>query len=606
MSPDSPAGPGRAGALPQPGTNVTRTCVSVAIALLLLAGCAGRPVMKTPAEDVQAIVELDEGDSVPPGRRGASRTDLPAHELTESILYEFLLAEIAGQRGNVAMSAQAYADLARRTRDPRVARRATEVAIYARMTNTAIDSARIWHETDPTSTRALQLLAGLLVNASRMDEALPFLEKLLTVQGANPAEGFLQLSRSVANVQDKPAVLRTIKALAAKYPTLAQARYAVAQAAFNAGEDAAALDEVHEAQRLRPDWEPAVLLEAQILQRKSPEEGITRLARYLEKFPNSRDVRLTYARALLTDKRFPAARAEFQKLLADFPTNTEVIFAVALLSMQLQDYPLAEENLRRLLDLDYRDKNSIRLYLGQVNEEQNKTAEALRWYGEVERGDQYIPAQIRYANLLSKQGKLDDARAHLQKVDASSAAQRVQLILAETQLLRDASREKEAFQLVEKALDSQPNQPELLYDYAMLAERVDRLDIMESSLRKLISMRPDHAHAYNALGYSLADRNLRLGEARELIEKALQLAPDDYFIVDSLGWVLYRMGNLPEAVKQLRKAYAGRPDAEIGAHLGEVLWMLGERSEAEKILREVSDKHPKSEILQKTLQRLKK
>jgi tetratricopeptide (TPR) repeat protein len=602
MSPDSPARPGRAGALPRPGS-LWRSCAATTMALALLAGCAGRPVTPPPAEEVQAVLVVEESVSVPPVR--VSRTELPAYELTEGILYEFLLAEIAGQRGDVAMSAQAYADLARRTRDPRVARRATEVAIYARMTNVAIESAQIWHETDPSSTRALQLLAGLLVNASRLDEALPHLEKLLTADGANPADGFLQLSRSVANVQDKAGVLRMMKALAARYPKLAQARYAVAQAALNANEEAAALEEIQESQRLRPDWEPAVMLEAQLLQRRSPEQGIARLARHLEKFPNSRDVRLTYARALLTDKRFPAARGEFQKLLADFPTNTEVIFAVALLSMQLQDYPLAEENLRRLLNLDYRDKNSIRLYLGQVSEEQNKTSEALRWYGEVERGDQFIPAQIRYANLLSKQGKLDDARAHLQQVDASSAAQRVQLVLAETQLLRDAAREKEAFQLVEKALDSQPNQPELLYDYAMLAERIERLDIMESSLRKLISMRPDHAHAYNALGYSLADRNVRLKEARELIEKALELAPDDAYILDSMGWVHYRLGNLKLAREFLERSYALKPEAEVAVHLAEVLWVAGERERSRELLRGVRSKEPDNELLRSTLARLR-
>jgi tetratricopeptide (TPR) repeat protein len=572
---------------------------AVAIAAFLLGGCAAQPAKDAP--DNTVAVEVEEGGAP---RSGAAR--LPSHELTENILYEFLLAEIAGQRGNAAMSAQAYTDLAKRTRDPRIARRATEVAIFARMPDAAVEAAKVWHETEPDSARALQLLAGLLVNASRLDEALPYVKKLLTVQGGNPADGFLQLSRTVGSVQDKAGAQRLLQNLAADYPKLAQARYAVAQAALNAGDDKAALAEAREAQALRPDWEPAVLLEAQVLQKRSNGAALERLAGHLQKYPNSRDIRLNYARTLLADKQFPAARGEFQKLLSDFPTNTEVIYAVALLSLQLNDYAMAEDNLKRLLELDYRDKNSIRLYLGQVAEEQNKVTDALKWYSEVERGDQYIPAQIRYANVLSKQGRLDDARAHLQKVDPSSMQQRVQLILAEAQLLRDASRDKEAFGVLERALDGQPDQPELLYDYAMLAERIDRLDILESSLRKLISLRPDHAHAYNALGYSLADRNVRLAEARDLIAQALKISPDDYFIIDSMGWVLYRMGNYPEAVKYLRKAYSGRPDAEIGAHLGEVLWVMGERAEAEKVWREVSDKNPKSETLLKTIQRLKK
>jgi Flp pilus assembly protein TadD len=568
-----------------------------------LAGCSSAPVTE-PAETAQAAAQVTVQVDEETGERRSVK--LPTQDLTENILFEFLVAEIAGQRGNAGMSAQAYTDLARRTRDPRIARRATEVAIFARMPNAAIEAAKVWHETEPDSPRALQLLAGLLLNASRLEEAVPYVKKLLTAQGGNPGDGFLQLARSVSSAEDKPAAQRLMQSLAADYPKLPQAHFALAQAALNAGDDKTALAEAREAQNLRPDWEPAVLLEAQVLQKRSAKAALERLSGYLQKYPNSRDVRLNYARTLLADKQFPAARAEFQKLLSDFPTNTEVIYTVALLSLQLNDYALAEANLRRLLDLDYRDKNSIRLYLGQIAEEQGKAPDAMKWYGEVEQGDQYVAAQVRSANLLSKQGKLDEARAHLQKADATSSQQRVQLTLAEAQLLRDASHEKEAFQLLQNALDRQPEQPDLLYEYAMLAERVDRVDVLESSLRKLIALRPDHAHAYNALGYSLAERNLRLGEARDLIAEALKLSPDDSFIIDSMGWVLYRMGDLPGAVKYLRQAYTGRPDADIGAHLGEVLWVMGDRGEAEKVWREVLDRNPKNETLQKTIQRLKK
>ena len=272
--------------------------------------------------------------------------------------------------------------------------------------------------------------------------------------------------------------------------------------------------------------------------------------------------------------------------------------------MQLNDYALAETNLRRLLDMDYRDKNNVRLYLGQIAEEQKKFPDALRWYREVERGEQFIAAQVRYAQVLAKEGKLAEARAHLQQVEASSSQQRVQLTLAEAQLLRDANQPKMAFELVQQALDRLPNHPELLYDYAMLAERIDRIDILESSLKKLINLQPDHAHAYNALGYTLADRNERLDEARGLIERALKLSPGDAFIIDSMGWVLYRMGNLKESVNYLRRAFAERPDPEIAAHLGEVLWVIGERGEAEKVWRDAVTKSPQNDTLLKTIKRL--
>jgi tetratricopeptide (TPR) repeat protein len=588
-------------------------CGAFAAGMLLL-GCAQQPAARPGDQALQAAASSktdadddEEERPAPPARRAAAEAQakLPSQELTQAILYEFLLAEVAGQRGSAEVAARAYADLARQTRDPRIARRATEIAIFARINTLAVESARIWRETDPRSQRALQILTGLLVNAGRLEEAEPQLKELLSSEGANVANAFAQLGRTLGSAQDKEAALRVMQKLADGYSQVPQAHYAIAQVAANAGHGDVALKEVRTARDLRPDWDAAVLLEAQLLQKTSGEDALGSLAGYLQKYPKSREVRLSYARMLVAEKRFAGARGEFQKLLADFPGNTDVVYAVALLSVQLNDYPLAEENLRRLLEMDYRDKSGIRLYLGQIAEEQNKYGDALKWYASVAEGEQFIQAQIRYAQVLSKQGKLPEARAHLQRLEASGGQQRVQLILAEAQLLRDASREKEAFEFVGKALDAEPEQPELLYDYAMLAERVDRIDLLESSLRKLIKIRPDYAHAYNALGYSLAERNMRLAEARELIEQALKLAPDDSFIVDSMGWVLYRMGNLPEALSWLRKAFAERPDPEIAAHLGEVLWVTGDRGEAEKVWLEGSEKNPKNEILTKTIQRLK-
>jgi tetratricopeptide (TPR) repeat protein len=584
----------------------------VALALpVALAGCAAQRTQapqseQTPPQTAPAVAEPVPGPESLPARN--AEPVLPNQDLSDTILYEFLLAEIAAQRGNVGLAAQAYADLAKRTRDPRIARRATEISVFARMGNAAIESARVWHETEPNSPRPLQALSGLLVSAGRFDEALPYIRKQLagTAAGGGAGESFMQLNRTLVNAKDKSAALVLVQRLTEDYPQLAQARFALAQAAAAADQGELALKEIRRAQELKPDWEAAVLLEAQFLQSGSGAASLERLSRYLQRYPNSREVRLSYARALVADRRYADARIEFQKLIADFPANTDVIYAVALLSLQLSDYGPAESNLKRLLELDYADKATVQLYLGQIAEEQKNYPEALRRYGEVDHGDQYLPAQIRYAQVLARQGRLAEARAHLQQLSASGNQQRVQLVLAEAQMLRDANQSKEAFTLVERALESLPENPDLLYDYAMLAEKIERFDVLESSLKKLIELRPDHAHAYNALGYTFADRNLRLAEARELIEKALKLAPEDFFIIDSMGWLLYRMGNLDESVKYLQRAFAGRADPEIAAHLAEVLWASGKRAEAEKILGEAAQKHPNNETLNATIKRLKR
>jgi tetratricopeptide (TPR) repeat protein len=577
-----------------------------AAALACLAAACATPT--TPDEKAQAASPGESKSIAPAGRSRAAAEpapDLPKQELSGDVLYEFLIAEIAGQRGNLALAAQAYADLARRTRDPRVAERATEIALHARMPETAIESAKIWAEASPDSTRALATASSLLIRANRLDEAEPYLQKVLAGQSANRGDGFLQLNGLLANNPDKQTNLRVVQRLAGSYPDLAQAHFAVAQAAANAGEDELALKEIRTAGRLQPDWELAVLFEAALLQKTSNAAAADRLAGYLKTHPKSREVRLAYARTLVADKKYPEARGEFEQLLKDYPSNTDVVLSVALLSMQLEDWPGAETNLKRLLDLGYADRNSVRFYLGQVSEEQKRFPEALQWYAEVTRSDQFMPAQIRTAQVMSKQGDLDGARKYLQNVSAANNDQRAQLIIAEAQLLRDANQAKEAFDVVERGLDKLPNNPELLYDQAMLAEKLDRMDILESNLRKVIKLKPDHAHAYNALGYSLADRNLRLDEAKILIDQALKLAPDDAYIIDSLGWVLYRQGNTQAALKELQRAYAGRQDAEIAAHLGEVLWVLGRRAEAQKVWDEALVKTPSNDVLIKTIQRFK-
>jgi len=577
--------------------------------IVAVAGCAQQPGRDGDTQRAQDSAS-DDGTSASasssslPAALDEAKPVLPAQDLTEAVLYEFLLAEIAGQRGNVGLSAQAYADLARRTRDPRIARRATEIALFARMNNLALDSARVWQQTDPQSQRAAQALAGLLLGAGQFDEAYPHLRRMLSSPGSSPAEGFLQLARSLGNIKDKAGGLQLVQRLAADHAALPQARFAVAQAALGAGNEALALEEIRKAQDQRPDWEPAVLFEAQVLQRRSNTDAVNRLARYLERYPNSREIRMNYARALVTEKRIEDARTEFQKLLSDFPGNTEVIYSVAMLALQSNDLTTADVNLRRLLELGYRDRDGVRFFLGQIAEEQRRFPDALRWYGEIDpNAEQFITAQIRYASALARQGELARARTHLQTLSEKNPTQRGPLLLAEAQLLRDANENKEAFLLLGRALETQPDNPDFLYDYGMLAERLDRMDILESSMRKVIAARPDHAHAYNALGYSLADRNIRLNEARELIETALKLAPRDSFIIDSMGWVLYRMGEHAEAIRYLRQAFEDRPDAEIAAHLGEVLWVSGQRAEAQKLWEYANQKFPKNDTLINTLKR---
>jgi tetratricopeptide (TPR) repeat protein len=537
---------------------------------------------------------------------GVAAAQSAPSELSESTLYEFLLGEIALQRGDGGLAAQTYLELAKRTRDPRVARRAVEVANQARMPELALEAAKSWYQLEPESSHALQVVAAMLVANKRVEEAEPYLRKLLAAPGSSLENGFMQLNRLLAGNPDKISNLRVVRSLAASHPQLAQAHFAVAQAALIAGDDEAALAAIRQAAALRPEWEMAALFEAQVMQKRSPAAAAKVLGEFVERNPASREARLNYARVLVLDKRFPEARQQFEALLAANPGNTDVVYAVALLAFQLKDYPVAEENMKRLLGMGYRDPNGVRYLLGQVAEEQKLWPRAVEWYEQIKTGEHALPARMRTANAIAKQGRLDEARDFLKRVGADNPDEQVQLVVAEAQLLRDVNRHGDAFEVLEQALAADPEQPELLYDFALTAEKLERFDLLESKLRRLIEVRPDHAHAYNALGYSLAERNLRLPEARKLIERALELAPEDYFIIDSLGWVKYREGDLEGAAETLRRAYNGRPDAEIGAHLGEVLWVLGERDEADRVWQESLKSSPGNETLIKTIKRLRK
>ncbi|MFM9883078.1 MAG: tetratricopeptide repeat protein [Burkholderiales bacterium] len=584
---------------------LTGACATALVATMLSA-CALTAV-PTPAKALAAdsISELSQAGPFrrSPDSSSAFRQGQPITELTAEALYEFLLAEVALQRGQLGVATQAYLDLAKRSRDARVARRATEVAVHARMPNAAIEAARIWHESDLESDDALRALSSLLISANKLDDAEPYLQKTLARRKGDIGEGLIQLGQFLASNADKPAVLRLVKRLAEPHGDSAGAHLAIAQAALAANDDTLARAEAQKAGQLRTGWEQAALVEAAVLQKQSNTAALGFMRDFLSANPKSLAVRGAYARILVAERDLPVAREQFKILADENRGNVDVLYEVALLSMQIEDWSIAETQLKQLLTMPFRDRELLQLHLGQISEEQKRYDEALTRYRDIQKGEHLLTAQIRQSAVIAKQGNLDGARTFLQQASPVNEQQRVQLVLAESQLLRDANKSDDAIGVLDRALEKLPNNPELLYDHAMLAEKLDRVAVMEASLRKVISVKPDHAHAYNALGYSLADRNMRLPEARELIEKAMKLAPEDLFIVDSMGWVLYRQGDLEGALAQLTRAYKGRPDAEIAAHLGEVLWQLGRRTEALKIWQEGAKKSPENEVLQKTMRR---
>jgi tetratricopeptide (TPR) repeat protein len=556
------------------------------MALSMLAGVASVSAQSVPA----------------PAAKPAAQA-LPALDLSPDILYKMMLAEIALQRGSPQTAVQTLLEVARATQDPRVAQRATEVAWNARMQKEALEAAGLWLKADPQSAQARQVIGALLVSQERLSDAQGALEQWLAGDKPNAGRNFLQLGQRLAQHKDKKAAYELMRALSRPYANMVDVRMALAQAASNAGNVEAALAESRAALDIKPDLELAALFHAQTLQKRSAIEAIKYLDRYVNRFPAAKDARLAYARLLANEKRNPEARQQFEILVQQSPKNPDIAMAVGLMALQAGDFDAAEKHFQGALAAGHKEPEAIWLFLGQIHEERKNYDEALKWYGGVSAGERYMAAQQRYAAVLVKQGKMAEARKHLQSIEPRDGAQRIQLVQAEANLLREAQAYSDAYDLLGKTLEAAPDSVDLLYDQAMIAEKLDRVDVMERNLRKVIEIEPKHAHAYNALGYTFADRNQRLPEARKLIEKALELSPQDGYIIDSLGWVLFRMGELREAIVQLRRAYELRPEGEVGAHLGEVLWADGKRDEAQKVWSDLLKETPVSDTLRDTVKR---
>ena len=531
------------------------------------------------------------------------KLNLPNVELTDHLLYEFLLGDIAMQRSKPELAAQAYLDLANTTRDPRVARRAAQLAYESRQYDIAVEAFKLWQELEPSSPLAKQMLLSLLLSGGKLQEARPTLDAVLKADPANAGRTFGSIYPLIARSPDKAATLDWMIEATRPYPEVAEGHLTVAQAALAAGKKDMALKEAHRAVTLKPDWDVAAVFEAELYLSSEPSKGLELLKNFLDAHPENRDLRLYYARALLNQKQFAIAREAFQRLLRDKPDSPDLAFAIALISMQMGEYERAEQEMQQALRKGGKEESTVHYYLAQLNEARQKDALALEHYRQVKDGEYVYTARLREVGLLDKEGKLGEAREVLHRAEAKDDQQRVQLILIDAQLLREDKKYEASYQVLQQGLEKFTDQPDLLYQTAMAADKLNKTDLFEQLIRKLMKVTPDNAHAYNALGYSLLDRNVRIPEAMKLVEKAYQLAPDDAAIIDSMGWGQYLTGNLDKSEGYLRRAFTANPDPEIAAHLGEVLWKKGEKDSARKVWQDSAKANPDNEALKAVMKR---
>lgn len=531
----------------------------------------------------------------------------PARQQNEDLVarsvFQVLLGEMALQRGAPQLASDAWADLAERSRDPKVFARAVEIASLAGQKERAQRLLELWLAAEPDSLKARQTEAALMIQDGQFEQLPTRLGALLAQDEANLPNNLLHLNRMLFRVKDKRAAQDLVDKVTAPYLKLPEARFARAQAALAAGNEARAMEETDAARKLRPDWEMAAIAHAQLQARQSPASAITDLDRFVDTNPSARDARLALARLLVSDKRYGDARKQYAVLLKETPTDPAALYPAAMLALQQGDREQGKQQIRQLLDTDFPDKSTLHFLLGQIAQESGEADAALKEFALVQDGERLVAARARSAQILLEQGRETEARTMLSELRGATPGERTQLTLSEAQLLRDAGRHDEAYQVLEKALSAQPDDIDLLYDTALNAERIGKFERMEALLQHLLKLQPTHPHALNALGYSWADRNIHLPEADKLIAKARALLPDDPFIMDSQGWVQYRQGKLKDALSTLQRAYSIKADPEIAAHLGEVLWHLGKQADARTLWQGALKKHPDNSTLQQTLKK---
>ncbi|MGY1449883.1 tetratricopeptide repeat protein [Pseudomonas chlororaphis] len=560
------------------------------LAFIFLSGC-------------QALAPVSP-DGTPPVEDTTPAPEKPKvySSFSEDTVFSLLSAELAGQRNRFDIALDNYVTQAINTQDPGISERAFRIAEYLGADQAALDTALIWAKNAPDDLEAQRAAAIQLARTGRYDESMVYMEKVLQGKGDTHFD-FLALSAADTDQDTRNGLMKSFDRLLQKHPNNGQLVFGKALLLQQDGDTREALKLLEQNPPEEGEIAP-ILLRARLLQSLSrADEALPLLEKSIRKYPDDKRLRLTYARMLVEQDRMDDAKTQFSSLVQQYPEDDELRYSLALVCLEAKDW---EEAKGYLEDLIARESHvdSAHLNLGRIAEELNDPQGALAEYGQVGPGTDYLPAQLRQADILMNNGRTAEAEKRLAAARDTQPDYAIQLYLIEAETLSANKQGDKAWKILQQALQQYPDDVNLLYTRAMQAEKRNDLAQMEKDLRLIIKREPDNAMALNALGYTLSDRTTRYAEAKALIEQAHQLTPDDPAVLDSLGWVNYRLGNLAEAERLLRQALERFPDQEVAAHLGEVLWANGKQREAKQIWSKFLKDQPDSPILRSTIKRL--
>ncbi|HFE49000.1 MAG TPA: tetratricopeptide repeat protein [Chromatiaceae bacterium] len=524
-------------------------------------------------------------------------------ELDSDTLFSFLVGELGARRAELPLALNHYLHVARLTGSRYAARRAARIAAYLKDKAKLDKAVRLWVEVAPNAIDARQLAARVALQRGDRAGALKQLRAILEIAKAEGKDGYLQAAAAFAKTTQAKAGIPLLETLAKESGNDAKARYAVALLALAAKQFDVAGKYIEPVYQQDADNARAALLFSQVLvAKKQTKRAIEVLKRGLSASPANRPLRVALARLLVDEGRLREAYDQFEKLHKAHPDEEEILYTMAILSLQLKHWDDAERQLRQLRAKGFKT-DEVTYYLGQVAESRKRYKEAAEWYKAVANGSFRQDARIRLARVLALSGDLDKALDVVHRFRETFPDRRIDSFMLEGELLHEGGRDDQAYALYNRVLKEYPGNLDLRYSRGLIAAELGHIDVLEQDMRAILARKPEYADALNALGYTLADKTDRYQEAYQLISRALKLRPDSAAVMDSMGWVLYRMGRYDEALEYLRKAHEKLPDGEITAHLAQVLWAAGERRKASGLVKAALKKDPDNRFLKAALRR---
>jgi len=560
------------------------------IILVFLNGCASSPEKPSAQEEVVEPVKIAEP------KKKTQQSEVKT-AIDPDVMYMLMAAELAGQRGQYAIALEGYMEAAKRVNDPRFAERAAKIAMYMKDSNKTDEAISLWLRQDPENPTARKIAALSALRAGNKQAAVDHLNTVLKTDPAGFERTALELASVLQRDGKSDFFYEVLDALGEKNPDQAVVYFVQSLLAMEMKNNALAEKKVQQALDIQPGWDKALVFQAQIAVFSGDLNKAKTLLRNASlKYPENDKFKKLLAQVLIKATEYEAAGEVYQGIVLSNPKDAESQIALALVYLQLNRDGKAEDIFKQLLDQP-EWQNQASFYLGKIEEKRGHTQKALAWFDKVTEGPFIFESAISAVSLLVKDKEFDEADTRLNLLSGQFPKQKLRIILMQAGLYGQQEQYEKAFKLLTDALTGQQDQRDLLYTRALMAERINRLDVLEADLKKILAKYPDDAEALNALGYSLLGSADRYAEAEKYLQQALNLQPNEAVIMDSFGWLQFKLGKLEQALGYLERAYAKQQEGEIAAHLAEVLWALGRKEEARKVFNKAIKKAPEDEYL---------